>query len=53
MKDILKYFNLKMVAEATGISHNILRNYTSGRKAELSDEETTAIKNFIKSLGGM
>lgn len=53
MRDILKYFNLKELSIATGISHNILRNYTSGRKAELSEEETAAIKKFIKSLGGM
>lgn len=47
MKKDLKLFNLRVLSEHSGISYNVLKNYSSGKKKEFSKEE---IKKIEKTL---
>ena len=52
LRKILKYLNMRMIAEAAGVSYEILRNYSCGRKQHLTDEEFNAVVKAIKQVFG-
>lgn len=45
LREILKYYNMKLVAEVSGVSHSILKNYSSYRKEHLTQEQYNKIVN--------
>lgn len=49
LKETLRSFNLKVVADETGINYSTLRNYVSGHR-KLSTDRKTLIVDYIKSL---
>lgn len=53
-RELLKKLNLKSISDETNISYNVLKNYSSGRKKELSNEQIKEIEvylsNFIKNF---
>lgn len=49
LKETLRSFNLKVVADETGINYSTLRNYVSGHR-KLSTERRALVVDYIKSL---
>lgn len=50
MRDKIKFLNLKAISKELNISYNILANYSSGRKQDLTEEQKQAIKEFVRNL---
>lgn len=49
LKETLRSFNLKVVADETGINYSTLRNYVSGHR-KLSTDRRVLVVDYIKSL---
>lgn len=50
MKVLLKNFNMRKVSEATGISYDILRNFSCGRTQYLKTRYALRLEQFFKNL---
>lgn len=49
LRETLKQFNLRAVAEETGINYSTLRNYVSGHR-KISNDRKEKVVDYIKSL---
>lgn len=49
LRETLKQFNLRAVAEETGINYSTLRNYVSGHRKITSDRKEKVVE-YIKNL---
>lgn len=49
-KNAIKLLNLKVLSEKSGISYNTLKNFSSGRKKELTKEEIKQIELVISKF---
>ena len=52
LRKSLKYYNMRLVAERAGISYEVLKNFSSGRKQYLSDEQYNAVVGAIFDIAG-
>lgn len=49
-KNAIKLLNLKVLSEESGISYNTLKNFSSGRRKELTKEEIKQIELVISKF---
>ena len=54
LRQVISYMNMRKLSEEAGISYDIIRNYSCGRKRNLEHEEYNAVVDAIKRiLGGL
>ena len=52
IRQTLKNINMKYVAKESGISYQVLKNFSSGRKKYLTPEEANAVITVINNIPG-
>lgn len=52
LRNLLGLLNMRKIADLSGISYSIIRNFKSGRKKYLTSNEYNAIISAINNLAG-
>ena len=50
LKEILKKINMKEMCRNTNISYNIIRDYSCGRRKDITEECKATIIEYIKNI---
>ena len=52
LRTTLSYYNMRKVAEKAGISYEIIKNFSCGRKKYLTDTEYNSVVSAIFEIAG-
>ena len=50
LRECIGYINMRKLSNLSGVSYDVLRNYSCGRKEHLSDEEVNAVVKALREI---
>ena len=50
LREMLKFYNVRMVSEMAKLNYSTLRNFTNGYRPKLTDEDYVIVVNAIEKI---